>query len=121
MDSIISTQADSSCTLITVSGVAKMTPGEVITLGIGRDSANQTAADDLTPNNDLDSWTITCPAAAHDAAYGITSIPFSFQTYFKKTTAGALTDTIYFNAVVAGGDTLANLEYLMSLTSLNIN
>lgn len=92
LDSLIVIRSDSGATIITVTGIAVLDPGERLYLGLGHDSANRTSETNLAPNSDLDTTQMAQP-------YGIKGrarVPFSFS--YGISGNGALTDTIYLNA-----------------------
>ena len=89
-DSLIVVASDSASTIVTISGIALMDPGDALYLGLQDDSAGS----GTVPT--LDTFLIVYSLAEKARGY----VPFSFQ--YVKVNNAALTDTLFFRAACGG-------------------
>lgn len=99
IDNIVYTVADGSTgddaiIVCTISGVAIMTPGDKLWLGIGNDTLKSGSV--VFGERNLDSMCIKHGLSERDVKY----VPFSFSVL--QDTTGNITDTIYFTAACGG-------------------
>ena len=109
VDSIVIAVSDSANCIVTVTGIAQMSPGDKLYLGLGNDSADMVSETSLIPNNNLIIDTITYPKGPQ----GSINLPFVFR-YLYYNPPSAVTDTIYFNAG-CGGTSNVEEVYLRNL------
>lgn len=111
IDSLVVARTDSGGFLITVTGWANLGPGDVLYLGLGNDSANRvdsaTSATTGQTNTNLDTATFSNVGYRNTRA----KTAFVLQYYFEGN--GAVTDTVYVNAAVAGTKQPIRIEDLV--------
>ena len=99
---VIAQRSDSATTMLEVSGVAVMDPGERLYVGFGNDSLNR--VDEATggttgqTHTNLDTFLIEAPATGRGIKM---RIPFTFKYALTTKDAGS-TDTFYVNMAVGG-------------------
>jgi hypothetical protein len=109
VDSCVYIASDSANCIVTVTGIAIMSPGDKLYMGLGNDSSDMVSPTSLIANNNLKIDTVIYPKAAR----GRINLPFVFRTIIASP-ASATTDTLYFNAGV-GGTSNASIVYLRNL------
>lgn len=109
VDSLITVVDDSGFVLITVTGVARLDPGERLYLGIGNDSANcvdsATCAGVGVANSNIDTVLFQAPQNTGNPVM----MPFS-HIFAIDTVNASTTDTVYLNAAKAGTGVAENVQ-----------
>ena len=100
VDSIYLTIDDTSYTILTISGVAIMNPGDALYIGFGNDSANRVSGADVTANSNLDTALIIMPLQVH----GTQKVPFCIRYTYLYESQTDIEDTFYFNAASRGSE-----------------
>ncbi len=109
VDSLITVVDDSGFVMVTVTGVAKLDPGERLYLGLGNDSANcvdsATCAGVGVANSNIDTVLFQSPQNTGNPVM----MPFT-HTFAIDTVVASTTDTIYLNAAKAGTAVVENVQ-----------